>query len=140
MNMSSIIWPEEAKAACNHYLTFILQVVVELEIVFTETRPDPRIVARRYIDGEISEEEYSAEAGAWWDFLDAAGETRGPRTRPAILARLAICLLSATPNEAPRLSDHLSWFLELLEKMGIDLHGPRAMMERHFVSSVAWRA
>jgi hypothetical protein len=133
MNIGSIIWPEDARTACNHYLDFILQVVNKLGIVFPGTRPDPRVVARQYMDDEITEEEYRAEAVAWWDSLKATGQITIFRDPAVLLMRMAICLLSATPDEAPRLGDHLSWFLELLETMGKDLRDPDAMMARHFV-------
>jgi len=135
MNIDSIIWPADAKAACNHYLKFVIQVVETLGIIFPNTRPDPRAVAERYIDGEISDEEYGAEACAWWELLEAAGEIRISRERSLLLVRLALCLLSATPDEAPRLGDHLSWFLEMLYFMGIDSREPHAMMSKYF----AWR-
>ena len=133
MNTSSIIWPKDARTACNHYLDFILQVVNKPGIVFPGTRADPRVVARRYMDEEISEEEYKAEADAWWDSLYATGQITTFRDPAILLMRMAICLLSATANEAPRLGEHLSWFFELLQFMGNDLHEPEALMARHFM-------
>jgi hypothetical protein len=133
MNIGSIIWPQDAWTACKLYLDFSLQVVSKLGIVFPSTRPDPRVVARQYMDGEISEEEYRAEAVAWWDTLKATGQITKFQDPAVLLMRMAICLLSVTPDEAPRLGDHLSWFLELLEFMGKDLRDPHAMMARHFV-------
>jgi len=135
MNIDSIIWPTDARAACNHYLGFILQVVKTLGIAFPNIQRDPRIVANRYIDGIISEEEYRAEAGIWWDLLEVAGEIRISRDRSQLLSRLALCLLSATPDEAPRLGDHLSWFLEMLGFLGMDLREPHSMMSKYFT----WR-
>jgi hypothetical protein len=133
MNIGSIIWPEDARIACNHYLGFILQVVNKLGIAFPGLRPDPRTVAQQYMDGEITEEEYRAEAVAWWDIPKATGQITIFRDPPVLLVRMAICLLSVTPDGAPRLGDHLSWFFELLETMGKDLREPDAMMARHFV-------
>ena len=135
MNIDSIIWPEDSKAACNHYLEFIIQVVETLGIVFPNTQPDPRVVARRYIEGKISDEEYRAEACTWENLLETAGEVRVSRDPSLLLARLALCLLSATPDEVPRLGDHLSWFLEVLSIMGMDSREPLAMMSKYF----AWR-
>jgi hypothetical protein len=132
MNIGSITWPEDPRTACNHYLEYILQVITRIGIAFPDMRPDPLIVARRYLDSDISEVEYKTEAEAWWDSLYATGQITTIRNPDVFLMRLAICVLSVTPDEAPRLGEHLSWFLELLERMGIDLREPRAMMARHF--------
>lgn len=135
MNIGSIVWPKDATAACHRYLGFLVAVLGKHDIAFPGPRPDPRIVARRYIDGEIDVEAYRAEAIAWWDLLEVLdGVNRISRDPSALLARLAICLLSATPDEAPRLAEHLSWFFEVLGFMGMDLDLSLAMMENYFAS------
>ncbi len=131
MNIGNIVWPKDARAASTHYLTFVLQVVDKLEIVFPSTRADPRVVARRYLRGEISDEAFTAERDPWWDALDGPqlGNFRDPE---ALLARLALCLLGAKPDEAPQLGDRLSWFFEVLGFMGKDLREPEEMRKRYF--------
>jgi hypothetical protein len=134
MNIGSIVWPADAKAACNHYLEFLIKSVSQLKIVFPTTQPDPCVVARRYIDGVISDEEYAAEARQWWLLVDSVDGSRITRERTALIGRLALCLLSATRDQAPLLGDHLSWFLEVLGFIGMDLHEPLDMMTKHFKS------
>jgi hypothetical protein len=135
MNIGSIVWPKDTTAACNQYLDFIIEVINKIGISFPDTRGDPQIVAQRYIEGKITDKAYRDEALAWWELLDAIGSGgRVSRNPSALLARLAICLLSATPNEAPRLAEHLSWFFEVLGFMGVDLELPLAMMEEYFES------
>jgi hypothetical protein len=135
MNIGSIVWPKDTTAACNRYLDFIMKVIDKIGIVFPDTRLDPRIVARRYIDGHIAEEVYRAEAVAWWDLLDAMEGGGGFSRKPsALLARLAISLLSVTPDEAPRLAEHLSWFFQIVGFMGVKPELPLAMMEKYFAS------
>jgi hypothetical protein len=131
MNIGDIIWPKDARAASAHYLTFMIQVVDKLGIVFPSTRPDPRVVARRYLGGQIADEAYIAARDPWWDALDGPqlGNFRDPEV---LLARLALCLLYAMPEEAPRLGEHLSWFFEVLGFMGKDLREAKEMMERYF--------
>jgi len=85
--------------------------------------------------GKVTEHDYRAQALAWWDDLGSPGAIRDFRGRAALTARLALCILSATPNEAPRLGDHLSWFLEALSFMGINTQGPIDAMTKFF----AWR-
>ena len=132
MNMGSIVWPKDARAACVHYLDFVLQVVDKLDIEFPDTRPDPRAVVRLYIYGKTSDAAYMAERDAWWVSLDATGQITQFKDPSVLLMRLAICLLSATTDEAPQLGEHLSWFFEVLHFMGTDLREPHAMMERYF--------
>ena len=134
MNLGDIIWPNDVRAACTHYLNFLLKVVDKLEIVFPSSRPDPRIVARRYILGEISEEEYRAAADPWWDSLEGP-QLLSFRDPTVLIARLALCLLYARLEEAPRLADHLSWFFEVLGFMGKDLREPEEMMATHFTTA-----
>ena len=135
MNIGSIIWPKDPRAACNQYLDYMLQVITKLGITFPARRPDPVVVARRYSAGEASEVEYRAEADAWWDLLYATGQITTIRDPDVFVMRLAICLLSVTPDQAHCLGEHLSWFQELLERMGVDLGEPSALMARHFAWS-----
>jgi hypothetical protein len=97
-------------------------------------RPDPRIVAWKYLRGEVSDEVYFAARDPWWAFLEGPqlGNFRDPEV---LLARLALCLLYATPDEAPRLAEPLSWFFEVLELMGKDVREPEAMIARYFAHS-----
>src|ERR1041384_8681150 len=121
MNIGFIVWPTDAKEACILYLSFPLQVVNKLDIKFPDTRPDPRSVARLYIEGSTSEAAYISARDAWWDSLDASGQLTKFKDPSVLLMRLAICLLSAIPEDAPRLAEPLSWFFQVLRFMGKDL-------------------
>src|SRR5262245_54128173 len=137
MNIGSIIWPSEATAACQQYLKFVIRVVEGYGIVFPGPRASPLQAAQAYIAGTVSEDEYRAEAIAWWDELDSQGGIREFRERASLLIRLALCLLSATPDEAPRLGEHLSWFFQVLGFMGLDVREPIKMMRAHFASAAS---
>lgn len=134
MNVYDIVWPEDANAANVLYLRFAIQIVDSLGIVFPHAMANPRIVAQRYIDGEISVEEYDAEAVAWWAYLDTVGGIREFRRRDALLARLAICLVGIKAAEALRLADTLSWLLEILGLLDLDTSGAFELMSSHFYS------
>lgn len=52
--------------------------------------------------------------------------------KSALSVRVGICLLTANSGEAGRLGEHLSWFLVLLELLGVNLDAPLRKMETHF--------
>jgi hypothetical protein len=132
MNIGSIVWPNDRRSAINLYLRFLIKVIEALGLRFSLSGPDPIKIARDYIAGMLSEEDYRATANIWWGYLDGNNATRDLQTQDALMARVAICLLSVTEEEAEDLGEHLSWFFEILEKLGIDLDKPISMMAKHF--------
>ncbi len=135
MNIGSICWPSDARAATAHYLRFIVDLVVKLKVNFPEELPDPVATADSYAAGRMSEAEYRTSADRWWAYLDSidpSGCEMGDVS--ALRARLGLCLLSANLEEASRLGEHLSWFLELLGLLGVDLDGPFKKMESYFAA------
>lgn len=132
INIGSILWPSDAKSAINLYLGFLIKVIEVLGLSFSSSGPDPIETAKNFIDGLISEEDYRASANIWWEYLDSNNATRDLQNNDALMARVAICLLSVTKDDVEELGEHLSWFFEVLEQMGIDLDKPISMMEEYF--------
>lgn len=132
MNIGAIDWPSDSKAAIELYLNFLIKVIKANDIQFPNTFQDPIGITSGYLEGRISEEEYRKSANEWWTFIDSNGQIREFSNRDALVARVAICLLSVTSEDAQELSEHLSWFFELLESLGIDLDLPIEMMCEHF--------
>jgi hypothetical protein len=132
MNVESIKWPEDAVAACKLYLSFAIDVVESMEFSFPELAPNPLLAAKAYLDGKMPEEEYQLQSTPWWEYLDSSGAIREMRDPSALAARLAICLLSVTPDQVNQLGDHLSWFLDVLRFLGSDLSMPLQKMKEHF--------
>ena len=134
MNIDSIQWPEDAEEACKFYLGFVIEVVEELKFSFPDLAPNPVATAKAYVKGDLSEEECRSQATLWWTHLESSGAIRELRDRSALEARLAICLLSATTDHAKQLGEHLSWFLEVLGFLRIDLVKPIRRMNEYFGS------
>ncbi len=130
--IDAIIWPADAREACRSYLGFLIKITEEMELTFPDWAPNPVVTAKAFVAGEIPEERYRSETNRWWDHIDSSGGMREFRDPSILSARLALCLLSATEDEAGRLGEHLSWFLEVLGFMGVDLEAPVAEMERYF--------
>lgn len=131
-SIGSIAWPHNAKAAISVYLEFLIKVIETLELSFTSLGPDPIEITKKFLAGLISEADYRASADTWWEYLDANNATQDFQGEEALIARVAISLLSVTNDDAEELGEHLSWFFEVLEKMGINLNKPIEMMEKHF--------
>lgn len=132
MNIGSILWPVDGRASINLYLGFLIKIIEALGMRFSSSGPDPLSIAKRYMSGVLSEDEYRATANVWWGYLDGNDATRDLQNEDALKARIAICLLSVTMDDVEELGEHLSWFFEVLEQLGIDLDKPIDMMVAYF--------
>ncbi len=131
-SIGSIIWPNDSTAAIHLYLGFQVKVLDALNINFRSFMNDPLALTKEYLKGDLSNEELDAAAAAWWSYLDKTGSVQNFVDRNALMARLAICLLSVKEKDVPELGEHLSWFLEVLGFLGTDLDEAIKIMETYF--------
>ncbi|AUI87726.1 hypothetical protein BS333_15080 [Vibrio azureus] len=132
MTIGTIDWPEEPKMAIELYLNFVIRIIKENNLIFPTQFKDPIVITQRYLEESISVEEYKEAVVEWWDYIDTNGFIREFSDRNALVARVAICLLSVTAEDVPELGQHLSWFFELLDKLGINTDCPTNQMYEHF--------
>lgn len=132
MNIGAITWPSDPHEASKLYLRFVVDIVEDLKLRFPGELSDPVASANSYIAGRTSEEKYRAKVDVWWAFLDSKNQIREMQDKSALSVRVGICLLAANSGEAGRLGEHLSWFLELLGLLGVNLDAPLRKMETHF--------
>jgi hypothetical protein len=135
INIASIVWPDDKSAAVKLYLGFLVKVIESLHITFDVSNAptsDPLSLVKGYLNGLVSEEERNAAALAWWSYLDSNEAIRDLQDKNALMARLAICLLSAKEKDVPELGEHLSWFLEVLGFLGVDIFSPINIMASYF--------
>jgi len=132
VNIGSILWPLDKREAVNLYLGFLIKIVEYFGFRFSSDGPDPISISKAYIAGTVSEQDYRECANVWWAYLDGSGAIRNLTDEDALLARIAICLLSVTKEDAEELGEHLSWFFEVLEQVGVDIDKPIDMMVNHF--------
>ena len=130
--IGSIIWPSDAASAVRLYLSFLVAVLDVLEIRFEHFLNDPLLLTKRFLLGEISEEERADAAAEWWAYLDENKAIQEFRERRALMARLAICLLSIKEKDSIELGENLSWFFEVLGFLGVNLDAPIDLMENYF--------
>lgn len=131
-NIGSIIRATESSAALKHQLGFLIKVLEELEIKFSDCEQDPLRLAKAYVAGEIPVERCKAQAAVWWAKIDEQGALRELKDREVLKARLAICLLANDEDDISVLGDNLSWFLEVLGFLNVEPMKPIAMMREYF--------
>jgi hypothetical protein len=105
--------------ACKFYLEFLVQVIGSVEVEFPDIGSDPVATAKAYVAGRITEAEYRSDTAAWWEYLESTGSARDLQAPETLPARLALCLLGATTDQADQLGEHLSWFLQFLWYFGV---------------------
>ena len=132
MSIGAIDWPSNSKKAIELYLNFLMNVIRDNNIQFPEKFQDPIEISTKYINGKLSVQEYRDSANKWWEYIDLSGQIRELSNKDALIARVAICLLSVTDEDVDELGEHLSWFFEVLENLGISLDEPIEQMYQHF--------
>ncbi len=132
MNIGQIKWPSDLKTANLLYLEFLLKLIRSLSIEFDDHKPSPVAVAINYMKGAISEDEYLSAADFWWKLLESTGGDNNPHNKNAIKIRICIFVLSANLKSTEGIEEHLSWFFELIEELGIDLTEPITLMRDFF--------
>lgn len=131
-SIGSIVRPDGDVNAFKHQLGFFVSVLDALEISFPNDENDPARLIKDYIDGRISVETLTAKASVWRSIFDDSAAIREFRERNILLARLAVCLLYRGETNSAELGDNLSWFLEVLDALEVDMKVPNAMMIEYF--------
>ncbi len=134
MNISNIDWPNNSKDSVVLYLDFLLKVIRDKKIELPKQIVDFDTIeiTEKYINGDISSETYHLYANFWWKYLDDNEKLRDFSNHDALSARIAICLLSATEEDADKLGEHLAWFFELMDYLGVNIDDLLKDMRKHF--------
>lgn len=131
-SIDSIVRPASNTSALKHQLGFLVKALDALDIKFSSCENDPLLLVKEYIDGKIPIATCKAEASVWWAKIDELGAIREFQNRNVLMARLAICLLSNDEEDVSVLGDNLSWFLEILGFLGVDMKKPIEIMIEYF--------
>ena len=132
MNLGDIVWPRSREEAAAKLLAFYVAEIEAAAITFEPSLPDPVELARGHLDGRVSTEDLVAARAPRKRFLETTGGTRFPATHAHAVARLAISVLSVTPDRAEGFVDDLDWFLQTLRATGANTRGALARVEAHF--------
>ncbi len=128
-----IVWPSDAWSAVQLFIGFQIKIFNEFHILITNKKIlNPVVIARKYVNSEITENEYKSNLYAWWDFIDENKAISDFKKKDILEARLAICLLSATKNNVNELDEHLSWFLQVLQCYGLDIVKVKQISNEYF--------
>lgn len=131
ISIGAIKWPENKKSAIRLYLTFLLRTIDTFELRFEEPASDPVQLTRDYLDGIRTDADRLSALSFWWEISDRH-HSRNLDSKPALMSRLAICLMSANEENLGEIGEHLSWFIELLGMLGCHLPDAIALMADHF--------
>ncbi|UWQ07123.1 hypothetical protein K3X41_09865 [Aliiroseovarius crassostreae] len=127
-----LIWPEDKREATTKFVLFAVDAVKDCGFEFGECGPDPVGTAIGYATGSIDEMHYTDAATKWWEYLEDRNWLQNFIDEEALMARLALCLLSARLDEYERLDMHVEWVFEVLEMLGCELVKPQEMLTHHF--------
>lgn len=125
------MWPENSEKARQLLSTYMVKVVGCLGISFDASPCDPVSVVNALLSGGMSDDDVRTALDYWWSQVDEHG-VRNFEKREALIARLAIYLLSSSQQESRDLGDQLSWFMEVLGFLGMDVGKSIDIMEKYF--------
>jgi hypothetical protein len=110
----------------------MVRVLETLGFSFGSPPNDPMVIVKGLLAHTVSDEDRRIALDYWWDIVYERG-IRDLQSRDALMARLAVSLLSpAEVNASPELGEHLSWFLEVLGFLKLDMRKAISIMEEHF--------
>lgn len=126
-----IAWPENSEESRRLLSTYMVKVVGQLGISFGNHPCEPVSIVMGLLSGGLSDDNGRAALASWWAVVDEHG-VRNFEDKEALIARLAICLLSSTQQGPWNLGDQLSWFLEVIGFIGADVDKAIDTMKEHF--------
>lgn len=129
--ISAISWSPERGNAVKELQRYMLAVVDQLGIDFETSTDSPVALVNRLIDGSSTESERQTALAHWWGLIDEKG-IRDLSSKDVLIARLAVSLLSPTAVDSLDLGEQLSWFLEVLGFLGLDVDKAIDVMQVHF--------
>ncbi|PHM43439.1 hypothetical protein [Xenorhabdus szentirmaii] len=132
VSIGLIKWPEDSKSCVQLYLNFLLKVTEILEIAFQDVENDPIRFTHEYLNGIKTEDEREAVLSFWWNYIDSNDGIRNFKDKPFLMARLAICFLSIKEKDISEIGEHLSWFIEVLGFLGLNLSKVVILMSDYF--------
>ncbi|GGU82998.1 hypothetical protein GCM10009504_44350 [Pseudomonas laurentiana] len=132
INIGSIVWPGSGCQSVKLYLGFLIEVIEAFDIKFSGDDFDPVAISKKYVSGEVLSQAREECAKVWWGRLESEGALQDFESHDALIARLALCLLVVDENNVGRLGESLSWFLEVIGFLGLDVDRSIEIMERYF--------
>ena len=107
----------------------------QLGISFEENKPNnPVMLIRQTLDQQHDEDQRLIALNFWWCYVDSSDGIQDFQTPDILIARLAICLLSPSPQtqNISELGEHLSWFFEVLVFLRQDVDRAIQLMQDFF--------
>lgn len=134
MEIHDIAWPDDPGARVHACLRYACEVVRRGGIAFPPDMPDPVTIATGYVHGTTSPAAYRLAASPWWDFIDENGLLTDFEATPALVARIAISLLSVEESTPSALAERLAWFADWSRKASAGRVEPLGVLDDFFDS------
>jgi len=129
--INAISWPTERIDSVKLLQHYMLAVASPLGLDFGKSTVSPLFIVNGLINGVCSESERRSALSHWWRVIDEIG-IRDFSDRSVLIARLAVSLLSPTQEDDLDLGEQLSWFLEILGFLGLNVDQAIERMQIHF--------
>lgn len=130
ISIGLIKWPENKNLSFRLYLNFLVEVASLLNINFDGDN-NPIIITRDFLNGRGSDKDRQSALSYWWESIDEKN-IRNLKDRSLLMSRLAVCFLSMDEEHLGEVSEHLSWFIEVLGFLGFDLSEVIRFMGEYF--------
>ncbi|RKO75232.1 hypothetical protein C5E04_23565 [Pectobacterium parmentieri] len=130
INIGLIRWPDDKTLSVRLYLSFLIEVTNLLNIDFNGDN-NPIEITKKYLDGLITDKDRKLALSYWWECIDDKN-IRNFKDRSSLMSRLAICFLSINEENIDEVSEHLSWFLEVLGFLNFNLSEVITFMGEYF--------
>ncbi|MCG8709711.1 hypothetical protein JHU04_002963 [Brenneria sp. 4F2] len=130
ISIGLIKWPENKALSVRLYLNFLIEVADLLNINF-DGENNPIVITKDYLNGLVNDKDRELALSYWWGSIDDKN-IRNSKDRSLLMSRLAICFLSMNEERCENISEHLSWFIEVLGFLNFDLAEVIRFMGEYF--------
>lgn len=130
ISIGLIRWPDDKTLSVRLYLNFLIEVTDLLNIDFDGDN-NPIRITKKYVGGLITDEDRKLALSYWWKCIDDKN-IRNFKDRSSLMSRLAICFLSINEENIDEVSEHLSWFIEILGFLNFNLSEVITFMGEYF--------
>jgi hypothetical protein len=117
--LGEVSWPENKLTARNKLINYMSDAVQRASIDFANDENNPVEISRLRLDGGDVESMRAQAIDHWWGVAEMEG-LQNFETKDAVVSRVAISILYPDEENYSEFSEQLSWFLEMLSRIGGD--------------------
>jgi hypothetical protein len=118
--MANIHWPENDVQALKHYIGFMIKLLENIPVDYSNLFSSPLPVMRGYLAGDNSEEDARREANEWRSYMKKNGymqDFKSPNALKARFALLALGMSVSAMQEKVDVGEHVEWAMLCCDKL-----------------------